>query len=186
MGDVRQPQPVKVFVGLLTAKPLALPVLNGLLEERFGPVDCESPLLDFAYTDYYEPEMGVELKRKFFGFGRLASPDSLVDLKLFTNQVEQTLAINGRRTVNMDPGYLTPARVVLASTKDFGHRLYLGKGIYGEVTLMYQKKSFLALPWTYPDYRSEVYQRFFKELRRVYMGQLASRNHVRNDNSRTT
>jgi hypothetical protein len=186
MGDVRQPQPVKVFVGLLTAKPLALPVLNGLLEERLGPVDCESPLLDFAYTDYYEPEMGVELKRKFFGFGRLASPDSLVDLKLFTNQVEQTLAINGRRTVNMDPGYLTPARVVLASTKDFGHRLYLGKGIYGEVTLMYQKKSFLALPWTYPDYRSEVYQRFFKELRRVYMGQLASRNHVRNDNSRTT
>ena len=76
--------------------------------------------------------------------------------------------------MNIDPGYLTAARVVLASTKDFAHRLYLGKGIYGEVTLLYQKKDFQALPWTYPDYRSEAYRQFFRELRRVYMAQLAA------------
>ena len=96
-----------------------------------------------------------------------------MDLKLFTNQIEQSLAANAKRTVNIDPGDPTPARVVLASTKDFGHRLYLGKGIYGEVTLMYQKKEFQPLPWTYPDYRSEAYHQFFRELRGLYMTQLA-------------
>ena len=174
MGEVREPQPVKIFVGILSAQSSAMAELRGSLERLLGPADCESQLLDFTYTDYYDQEMGSGLKRRFWGFGRLVVPDALVDLKLFTNGVEQTLAVNGKRTVNMDPGYLTPARLVLASTKDFGHRLYLGKGIYGEVTLMYQKKRFQPLPWTYPDYRSEAYQQFFRELRRVYMTQLAS------------
>jgi hypothetical protein len=142
------------------------------LEEQLGPIDTQSQLLEFDYTNYYEPEMGSGLKRKLLGFGRLASPEALVDLKLFTNRVEQTFAVNGKRTVNIDPGYLMAARVVLASTKNFAHRLYLGKGIYGEVTLLYQKKDFQTLPWTYPDYRSEAYRQFFRELRRVYMAQL--------------
>ncbi len=174
MGEVRKPQPVKVFVGLLTALPSTLTELRGSLEEQFGPVDCESQLLEFAYTDYYEPEMGPDLKRMFLGFHHMASPDALVDLKLFTNLLELTFAIEGKRTVNIDPGYLTAARLVLASTKDFAHRLYLGKGIYGEVTLTYRKKDFQALPWTYPDYRSEAYREFFRELRKIYMTQLAS------------
>lgn len=174
MGEVRDPQPVKVFVGILTTLPPALNELRGVLEERFGPVDTESQLLDFVYTDYYEPEMGTGLKRKFWSFSRLVAPDALVDAKLFTNMVERTLAVDGKRTVNVDPGYLTAARVVLASTKDFAHRLYLGKGIYGEVTLVFLKKDFRVLPWTYPDYQSEAYFQYFRELRRVYMTQLAS------------
>ena len=173
MGGVREPQPVKFFVGILTALASALTELQGSLEKEFGPVESVSELLEFDYTDYYEPEMGTGLKRKFWGFSRLASPDALVDLKLFTNRMEQTIAIDGKRRVNIDPGYLTAARVVLASTKDFAHRLYLGKGIYGEVTLVFQKKDFHALPWTYPDYRSEAYLQFFRELRKVYMAQLA-------------
>ena len=174
MGEIRDPQPVKVFVGILTHLPSSLPQLRGSLEEHLGPIDYESQLLDFDFTDYYEPEMGSGLKRNFWGFRRLVDPGALVDLKLFTNQLEQTLAVNGKRIVNIDPGYLTAARIVLASTKDFGHRLYLGKGIYGEVTLMYQKKGLRPLPWTYPDYRSEAYHEFFKGLRQVYMTQLAS------------
>jgi hypothetical protein len=174
MGEAREPQPVKFFVGILTALPSALTGLRGSLEERFGPVDGESEMMEFVYTDYYEPEMGSGLKRKFWSFGRLASPDELVELKLFTNHVEQAFAVDGKRTVNLDPGYVTGARVVLASTKDFSHRLYLGRGIYGEVTLLYQKKDFRALPWTYPDYQSEAYIRYFKELRKVYMAQLVS------------
>jgi Domain of unknown function (DUF4416) len=181
MGEAREPQPVKFFVGILTAMPSALTGLRGSLEERFGPIDGESELLEFAYTDYYESEMGSGLKRKFWGFGRLGSPDALVDSKLFTNQVEQTLATDGKRTVNIDPGYLTAARVVLASTKDSAHRLYMGRGIYGEVTLMYQKKDFHALPWTYPDYRSQSYLRYFRELRKVYMVQLASSGNMSRD-----
>jgi hypothetical protein len=172
MGEVREPQPVKVFVGVLLALPSALPEVRALLAEQFGPADCESQLLEFSYSDYYEPEMGPDLRRMFLGFHRLASPEALVDLKLFTNRVERTFAVNGKRTVNIDPGYLMAARVVLASTKDFAHRLYLGRGIYGEITLLYRKKDFQTLPWTYPDYRSEVYRQFFRELRRVYMAQL--------------
>jgi len=174
MGEVREPQPVKVFVGILLALPSTLPELHALLEDQLGPIDTQSQLLEFDYTNYYEPEMGSGLKKELLGFGSLASPEALVDLKLFTNRVERTFAVNGKRTVNMDPGYLTAARVVLASTKDFAHRLYLGKGIYGEVTLIYQKKDFQTLPWTYPDYRSEAYRQFFRELRRVYMAQLTA------------
>ena len=174
MGEVREPQPVKAFVGILTSRPPALAELRGSLEGQLGPVDSQSQLLDFDYTSYYKAEMGPHLKRMFLSFHRLVSPDALVDLKLFTNGLEQALAKDGRRTVNLDPGYLTAARVVLASTKDFAHRLYLGKGIYGEVTLTYQKNDFLPLPWTYPDYRSEAYRQFFRELRKVYMTQLAA------------
>jgi Domain of unknown function (DUF4416) len=174
MGEVRKPQPVKFFVGILTCMPAALTELRGTLEEQLGSVDIESPLLEFVYTDYYEPEMGAGLKRKFWGFSRLASADALVDLKLFTNRVEQGLAVDEKRTMNIDPGYLTAARIVLASTKDFSHRLYLGKGIYGEVTLVFEKKDFRALPWTYPDYRSEDYLSYFRELRKVYIAQSAS------------
>lgn len=178
-----KPQPVKVFAGLLTAHPLELAGVRRRLEERLGPVDVESGLLDFEYTDYYRPEMGPGLKRALWGFARLEGPEALVDLKLCTNRLEQALAVDGRRVVNIDPGYLAPARVVLASTKDFAHRLYLGKGIYGEVTLMYRRKGFQPLPWTYPDYRSEAYHRFFRELRRLYLGQLASYGSVVNSRS---
>ncbi len=174
MGEVRQPQPVKVFVGILTANVHVLPELRDSLEQHSGSIDLQSQVLEFDYTNYYEAEMGKGLKRVFFGFQRLINPEALIDLKLFTNLVEQNLVQNGKRTVNLDPGYLTPARVVLASTKDFGHRLYLSRGIYGEVTLMYQKKDFRALPWTYPDYRSEAYLHFFRELRAVYMKQLSA------------
>ncbi len=174
MGRVTRPQPVKVFAGMLTADPAALVALRGPLEERLGPVDLESPVLDFGYTDYYEPEMGPGLKRQFWGFAPLDDPEVLVDLKLYTNRLEEACSIAGKRTVNIDPGYLATARLVLASTKDFAHRLYLGKGIYGEVTLLYRRRGFEPLPWTYPDYRGEEYQQFFLELRRMYTGQLAS------------
>ncbi len=173
MGEVTRPQPVKLFAGLLTARPSALGEVRGRLEERLGPVDTESGWLDFDYTDYYEPEMGAGLKRVLWGFARLDGPEALVDLKLYTNAVESTVSVGGKRTVNIDPGYLAPSRVVLASTKDFAHRLYLGGGIYGEVTLMYRSGGFQPLPWTYPDYRSEGYQEFFRGLRRVYLRQLA-------------
>ena len=126
MGEVTRPQPVKLFAGLLTARPSALGEVRGRLEERLGPVDTESGWLDFDYTDYYEPEMGAGLKRVLWGFARLDGPEALVDLKLYTNAVESTVSVGGKRTVNIDPGYLAPSRVVLASTKDFAHRLYLG------------------------------------------------------------
>ncbi len=175
MGQARDPQPVKSFVGILTAHVSLLPEVDELLRERLGPIDVDSETLDFDYTRYYEKEMGSGLKRRFLGFERLAHPDTLVETKLFTNELERKLSEEGRRRVNLDPGYLTAARVVLASTKDYAHRLYLGRGIYGEVTLVYQERGFQALPWTYPDYRSEPYHQFFRRLRRAYLAQTGTK-----------
>jgi len=145
-----------------------------MLSRAFGPIDLESPLLDFVHSDYYKEEMGPGLKRKFLSFEKLFDLKGVYKVKLRTNLIEKKFSADGKRKVNIDPGYLTAARVVLASTKDFAHRLYLGRGIYGEVTLLYQRKDFQALPWTYPDYRSEACRQFFRELRSVYMAQLAA------------
>ena len=171
-GKFEAPKPVKVFVGLLITQLFILPQVYKLLEEKLGAIDLKSQLMDFNFTRYYEAEMGLELKRQFLSFHNLMSPDELVEIKLFTRELEQSLAKEGKRLVNLDPGYLTPAKIVLASTKDFSHRLYLGQGIYGEVTLLFRHKRFEPLPWTYPDYHTEAYQRFFYELRAQYMAQL--------------
>jgi hypothetical protein len=174
MGKTREPQKVKIFVGLLIARLSPLPQVCRLLEEKLGTVDLSSQALDFNYTNYYEAEMGTGLKRVFLGFSDLVTPDKLVDIKLFTNGLEQTLSEGGKRLVNLDPGYLTAAKVVLATTKDYAHRLYLGSSIYGEVTLVFRKKQFQPLAWTYPDYRTEAYHEFFRQLRSKYMRQLAA------------
>lgn len=173
MGKVREPGPVKLFVGVLAADPALLAPVRVRLEQELGPVDLTSPLLDFTFTRYYEPEMGPSLKRQFWGFARLVSPDAMPEIKLFTNTVEEEFSLGGNRRVNLDPGYLAAAKVVLVTTKDYSHRLYLGRGIYGEVTLMYRRGEFEPLPWTYPDYRSEAYRRFFTDLRALYRRQLA-------------
>lgn len=172
MGKVREPDPVKLFVGILTSDPALLVPLRLRLEAVLGPVDLVGPLLDFDYTRYYEAEMGPALKRQFWSFAHLVAPDALPGAKLLTNDIEQEFAIEGKRRVNLDPGYLAEAKLVLATTKDYAHRLYLGHGIFGEVTLIYRRGEFVALPWTYPDYRSEEYLGFFLELRAVYRRQI--------------
>jgi hypothetical protein len=174
MGKAGEPQKVKIFVGVLIAQLPFLSQVCQLLEEKLGTVDLSSQALDFNFTDYYEAEMGTGLKRVFLGFSDLVTPDRLVDVKLLTNNLERTLSEAGKRQVNLDPGYLTAAKVVLASTKDHAHRLYLGRGIYGEVTLVFRQKQFQPLAWTYPDYRTEAYHEFFRQLRSTYMRQLAA------------
>jgi hypothetical protein len=174
MGKAGEPKKVKIFADLLIARLSLLPQVYRLLGEKLGTVDLSSQVLDFTYTNYYEAEMGAGLKRVFLGFSDLVTPDRLVDIKLFTNDLERTLSEGGKRLVNIDPGYLTAAKVVLATTKDYAHRLYLGSGIYGEVTLIFRQKQFQPLAWTYPDYRTEAYHEFFRQLRSQYMRQLAA------------
>ena len=174
MGGIRQPKPVLLFIGMLVADLPILDEVSKSLEAKFGPIELASKLIDFNFTTYYEPELGMGLKRQFLGFRNLVPPEMLPEVKLWTNALEDSRRVAEKRLFNLDPGYLTPARLVLASTKDFAHRLYLGHGIYGEVTLLFQKGKFESLPWTYPDYRSQEYQEFFLELRRLYMAQLKS------------
>lgn len=174
VGKVRWPDPAKIFAGLLTSHPDLLAEAKVRLAAHLGPIDLESEVWDFKFTDYYQKEMGPKLKRQFVSFSHLQSPEELPRIKILTNQIEWDLAVEGKRRVNIDPGYVNLAKLVLATTKDYSHRLYLGHGIYGEVTLIYRKGGWQALPWTYMDYRSQSHLEFFLRLRELYRRQLRS------------
>jgi len=143
--------------------------LAEIFEKKFGPIDLASPWMDFDYTDYYTMEMGSPLFRRMTAFERLVPQDSLPDIKIFTNQVESRFSTNGRRRINIDPGFLSHERFVLATGKNFTHRIYLGKGIYADLTLVFSKGVFQDLEWTYPDYRSEAVKNFLYLVRKKYI-----------------
>ncbi|MFO0752148.1 MAG: DUF4416 family protein [Thermodesulfovibrionales bacterium] len=131
------------------------------LDACFGEAVMETPPLPWDYSPYYRNEMGEPLYRRFVFFKELIEQDALAPIKLLTNRIEQKFTFEGKRTVNLDPGYLTPAKLVLASTKDFSHRVYLKDGIFAEVTLMYEKGLFIPHKNTYRDYIDERFQRYF-------------------------
>lgn len=172
MGQIQKTRPVKLFVGLLARQAELLPAAEKILVRKFGPVDCRSPIWPFTWTDYYRRELGSDIKRQFIGFLKLIKPDSLAGCKIFTNNVETRLSDKQGRRLNIDPGYLDQAKVVLATTKDFTHRLYQSRGIWAEVTLHYVRDAWQIWPWTYPDYATAEYQRFFTCLRELYQKQL--------------
>jgi hypothetical protein len=120
-----------------------------------GPLEDRSATKPFLHSNYYEKEMGRNLSRYFLLFQPLVSREQLPEVKLRTNQIEERHAQQGNRTVNIDPGYIALEHVVLATTKGFAHRLYLGEGIFGDLTLMFENGGYHGLPWTYPDYGSE-------------------------------
>jgi len=170
MAEPRAPQPVKLFAGLLAGDPDLLRRARQLLARRFGPVDAESDVWPFDQTDYYEVEMGPHLQRWFISFEPLIGADQLVSIKHETNALEQEIAAQCleseiRRPVNIDPGYVDLTKLVLATTKDRGHRLYLSHGIYAEVTLQYVGGAWQTQPWTYPDYARPEVHAFFVRLR---------------------
>ncbi len=157
--------------------------LGQKLSDIFGPVDLESPVWPWEHTTYYQKEMGAGLKRKFIFFENLINPGDIAEIKLKTIELEkQHLNDNppsppfakGRmgglagRRINLDPGYLDSAKLVLVSTKDFSHRMYLDKGIYGEVTLIYSNNNYQTLPYTFPDYRTETYFDIFRKARDIF------------------
>ena len=271
MGDTKPPHPVKLLVGLLAARPEWLDQAEELLAADFGPIDLASGLFPFDFTDYYAPEMGPGLLRKFVTHDRLISPEDLAAIKLRTNALEADLAAailasglappasglappasglappasglappasglappasglapaasglappasglapaasglappasglrplpsglappasglrpppsglappaSGlvKRPVNLDPGLLDGSKLILATTKDYAHRIYLSRGIYAEVTLTWRRGAFQPTPWTYRDYRTEPYLAFFAKARARFLDQLRS------------
>lgn len=181
MGNVSTHKPVKLIVGLIFSQVSTLNRAKDTLKRRFGRLDFESPVLDFTYTGYYEKEFGRGLKRQFISFERLINPQDIARIKLLTNKLERRLAqkINKtdiRRQVNIDPGYLELPKLILATTKDFSHRIYLNNGIFAEITLVYHKNSFEPLELTYPDYRTSQYIEIFNHIRQIYNTQIAGQN----------
>jgi hypothetical protein len=168
------PLPAKQISGLIWNDDAVLERALKALARAFGPIDARGPVLPFDATDYYAEEMGPGLKRTFVSFQRLIRTEALPAVKIRTNVLERRLALGGRRRINIDPGYLSQAKMVLATTKNYCHRLYLGHGIFGEVTLIFRNGSFEPLAHTYPDIRRPAAVAFFNAARRVYTSQITS------------
>jgi hypothetical protein len=168
MSVPRPPRPAKLVVGFFLRQRNLAGVLMERLEALFGPVDLVSAWLPFDFTHYYAREMGETLYRRVAALKQLIDQKQLPDIKHQTNQLEADFVVGGRRRVNIDPGYLLLERFVLATGKNFSHRIYLRRGIYADLTLIYRKGRFETLPWTYPDYADDRLQAFLTKVRRKY------------------
>jgi len=175
MGQIKKAEPAKLIVGFIFRDENIQRKAVESLEKKFGKIDFESRTLPFEYTDYYEKEFGRDLKRKFVSFSRLILPEKLSLIKNITNKIETRFSEKGLRCVNIDPGYLNLSKLVLASTKDFSHRIYLDRGIYAEITLLFRDRTFQPLDWTYPDYRTSDYIGIFNKIREIYSKQIKTR-----------
>ena len=172
MSHPREPDPVKLISSVFSHEKGIIEKVIGELSDIYGPVDRISPELLFDRTRYYAKEMGWPLQRRFVSFEKLVPAGTLVEVKLKTNEVEQKYLRGGNRTVNIDPGCISPERLILATGKNYVHRIYLSKGIYADLTLIFKKGSFSPLKWTYPDYADPEVIGFFNGVRGQYMDQL--------------
>jgi hypothetical protein len=178
MGQIKEPKPVKLVSSMLTADLDLLKVACNKLSETFGRTDYESDLLPFDHTSYYAAEFGEGLMRKIVAFAELVDPGRLAQIKRLTNDLEMGWAREGKRRINLDPGYVSLAKLVLATTKNRSHRIYVGQGIYAEITLGYRNKTFRPWEWTYPDYASPPYIAIFSHIRELYLAQLRQRGQL--------
>ncbi len=169
VGQIQRTSNVMLIIAVVSRHVEALAWGRDIAVRHHGPIAFASDAFDFTETDYYTPTMGTDLKKQFLAFEQLIDPADIAQVKRQTNEWEADYAALGHlaepRPLNLDPGYITPAKLVLASTKDHAHRIYLRDGIYAEVTLAYRQKKWQPLDWTYPDYRREDYQRFFTQCR---------------------
>jgi hypothetical protein len=172
MSTPRESRPAKLVIGCLTRNKDIVGGVALKLSEAFGPPDVISSWLPFEHTDYYAPEMGAPLFRRLIAFSELIRQDGLDDIKLFTNELESQFSRQGRRVVNIDPGYLLAERFVLATGKNYTHRIYLRKGVYADLTLIYRKGRFRPLDWTYPDYAGDTIINFLISVRKRYLYQV--------------
>ncbi len=176
MGKIVNPLPVKLIIGLITKDLFYFEIIKKKLFRKYGPMDFISPVLDFNLTDYYKKEMGSQLKRQFLSFKKLIPPQNLAGIKHFTNGLEKKHNdIQSNRTINIDPGYITLSKLILATTKNFAHRIYIKDGIFEEITLYFKNGTFTYGKWTYPDYASASHIAVFNEIRKQYYKQIAGR-----------
>lgn len=166
-----EPEPVKLFVGILYSDLTRLEQVMALLNERPGKIDYKSPEFEFTVSEYYREEMGWPIFRKFVSFLKLINPKELASIKITTNEIEERLSTEGKRPVNLDPGYMDYNKVVLASAKFNAQKIYLNHGIYADPTLWYEKGKFEPYPFAFPDFKTNLYEKTFLHIRALYKGQ---------------
>ncbi|MDQ5986440.1 MAG: hypothetical protein CSYNP_02164 [Syntrophus sp. SKADARSKE-3] len=172
MSRPRPADAVNLIMSLFSQEESLINDALGILSECYGEADYISPFLRFDYTDYYAEETGAKLVRRFVSFAGLIRPESLADIKLVTNTLEDRFSVAGKRRLNIDPGYIAHAHLILATGKGYTHRPYLRDGIYADLTLIYQDGAFRVLPWTYPDYGSPDVIDMLDTIRRRYSEKL--------------
>ncbi len=165
------PENALLLVGALFSKEDIYINALQLLEDCFGEMLMESPAIQWDFSEHYKEELGEPIFRRFIFFRELVEQDRLAAAKLKACEIENSLSVNGKRTINLDPGYLTFAKLVLASTKDYSHRIYLTDGIFAEVTLSYSKDKdrYVPFPHTYRDYYDDRYLRLFSIARALLL-----------------
>jgi hypothetical protein len=171
MASVQSPPPVKYFIAVLFKDRACLDKAREIFVRSWGAVDYEGADHLFDVTDYYEPEMGLRLFRRILAFGKLYAPTLLVDMKLACNDIEDRLAAGGKRTVNCDAGYLDHNKVLLASAKEAGQKIYLDKGIYADLAGRYKSGKYRPFEWSFPDFKDGRYDAELCAIRELYMEQ---------------
>ena len=180
MGSIRCPKPVLLLLAAFSPDESAFDWVKQKAEKQWGNMILESKTFPFeTFTNYYAQTMGDTLPKKLWAFENLIPPDALPNIKRLTNHWEEDFKsatlCNAERPLNLDPGYLDLGKLILASTKDHAHRIYLSDGIFAETTLMYTQKNWKPMPWTYPDYQSSGYQTFLTQCRE-YLKRLRDQN----------
>ncbi len=172
MAKCSPPFPVKYFIAIMFHSPNVLKTTCEILITKWGSIDYTGEDHLFDVTNYYEPEMGTPLLRRLISFENLMCPTVLIDMKLACNHIENELAINGKRTVNLDAGYLDHNKVLLASAKEAGQKVYLDKGIYADLSGRYKNGKYQPFEWSFPDFKDGRYDKELLTIRQTYREQL--------------
>ncbi|MHC4646572.1 MAG: DUF4416 family protein [Planctomycetota bacterium] len=177
MWELKAPKQVKLIIGILAADHGCLNAAVEAVESKFGNIDFESDVWPFDQTDYYKDQTGEHILRQFVSIERLIDPGKLAKTKHRTNRLERKLAVRLAlklpRPVNLDPGVIEPSKLILATTKNYSHRIYIGNKIFAEVTLIFDKGCWRTFEHTYPDYRQQCYLDFFSRVRKQLVDQLS-------------
>jgi len=186
VGKIFLPKPAKLIISMFTSDKCLFSLYKEELIKRFGEVDIESNTQPFDFTDYYEKEFGKNLVQKLFSFSAMIRQDELIEIKIITNDLENNKKdiTHHKRKINIDPGYITLNKYILASTKNGPSRIYLNQGIYAEITLRFINKSFVPCEFTYPNYKTNEYINFLNSIRQKYKLQLRKRSNVNDHRER--
>jgi len=181
VGKIVFPKPVKLILSMISSDEYFINFYKDLLIKKFGKVDLESNIQPFNFTNYYEREFGKDLIQKLFSFDSLIKINKLSEIKKTTNDLEndpiikenikKNISLSGRK-INLDPGYISLDKFILASTKNGPSRIYLNNGIYGEITLRFINKTFIPCEYTYPNYKTTEYIGYLNSVRQKYKLQL--------------
>jgi hypothetical protein len=172
MGQIVEPSKVKLIAALLWNESASIEEVYRRLEKEWGKIEARSAEYDFIHTGYYKDEFGERLMKQFVSFERLVDINLMPDIKIRSNQLEDEFVQGKNRVVNIDPGYIANAKLVMPTTKNLPHRVYIGKNIYADLQLIYKKPSFQTILWTFADYKEPFNLEFFNKVRERYMEQL--------------